>query len=156
MRQSETNMGESSSAALIWILKIFSQERYFDMVRVIARDATCTENDLTSNIIMDELNLSRRQFNFRISRLMVGRMVKKNNNRYSLTKFGEEAYNAIRIIESARRIQSRLKAVDMLKFSECSADEDVDKILNMLIHSEHVRELITQTSLHQFIGLERR
>ncbi|MGB8188376.1 MAG: hypothetical protein WCE91_02135, partial [Nitrososphaeraceae archaeon] len=51
---------------LIWILKIFSQERYFDMVRIIARDSTCTENNLTSKNIMDELNLTRRQFNFRI------------------------------------------------------------------------------------------
>lgn len=87
-------MGESSSAALIWILKVFSQERYFDIVRLIARDSACTENDLTSKNIMDELSLTRRQFNFRISRLTVGKQVKNVNNKYSLTEFGEEAYNA--------------------------------------------------------------
>jgi hypothetical protein len=53
MRQSVIGMRKSSSAALIWILKAFSQERYFDMVRIIARDSACTENDLTYKNIMD-------------------------------------------------------------------------------------------------------
>ena len=42
-----------------------------------------------------------------------------------------------------------LKAVDIVKFSECSVDEDMDRIINTLIHNEHLRELIRQTSLHQ-------
>jgi hypothetical protein len=149
MRQSVTGMRKSSSAALIWILKVFSQERYFDMVRIIARDSACTENDLTSKNIMDELSLTRRQFNFRISRLTVGKLVKKVNNKYSLTEFGEEAYNAIKIIENAARLQARIKAVDIIKFSECSVDEEMDRIINILIHNEHLRGLTTQTSPHQ-------
>lgn len=67
----------------IWILKVFSQERYVDVVRIIARDSACTKNDLTSKNIMDELNLTRMQFNFRISRLMVDKLVKKINNKYT-------------------------------------------------------------------------
>ena len=149
MRQFVTGMRKSSSAALIWILKVFSQERYFDMVRIIARDSTCTENNLTSKDIMGELNLTRRQFNFRISRLTVGKLVKKVNNKYSLTEFGEEADNAIKIIENATRVQARITAVDIIKFSEYSVDEEMDRIINSLIHNEHLRELITQTSLHQ-------
>ena len=64
---------------------------------------------------MDELSLTRRQFNFRISRLTVGKLVKKVNNKYSLTEFGEEVYNAIKIIENAARVQARVKAVDIHK-----------------------------------------
>jgi len=149
MRQSVTGMRKSSSAALIWILKVFSQERYFDLVRIIAKDSTCTENNLTSKNIMDELNLTRRQFNFRISRLTVGKLVKKVNNKYSLTEFGEEAYNAIKIIENATRVQARITAMKITKFSEYSVDEEMDRIINSLIHSVHLGELITQTSLHQ-------
>jgi predicted transcriptional regulator len=118
------------------------------MVRIIARDSICAENNLTSKNIMDELNLTRRQFNFRISRLTVGKLVKKVNNKYSLTEFGEEAYNAIKIIENATRVQARIKAVDIIKFSEYSVEE-MERIINTLIHNEHLRELITQTSLHQ-------
>jgi predicted transcriptional regulator len=149
MRQSVTGMRKSNSAALIWILKVFSQERYFDLVRVIAKDSTCTENNLTSKEIMDELNLTRRQFNFRISRLTVGKLVKKVNNKYSLTEFGEESYNAIKIIENATRVQARITAMKITKFSEYSVDEEMDRIINSLIHSVHLGELITQTSLHQ-------
>ena len=98
-------MKTSSSAAMIWILKVFSQERYFDMVRIIVR-FWLHKNDLTSKNIMDELNFTRRQFNFRISRLVVGKLVKKINNKYSLTEFGEEAYNVIKIIENATRVQA--------------------------------------------------
>jgi len=119
------------------------------MVRIIARDSTCTENNLTSKDIMDELNLTRRQFNFRISRLTVGKLVKRVNNKYSLTEFGEEVYNAIKIIENATRVQARITAVDIIKFSEYSVDEEMDRIINSLIHNEHLGELITQTSLHQ-------
>ena len=79
---------------------------------------------------------------------MVGKLVKKINNKYSLTEFGEEAYNAIKIIENATRVQATLKAVDIIKFSKCSIDEDMDRIIT-LIHNQHLRELITQTSLHQ-------
>jgi predicted transcriptional regulator len=149
MRQSVTGMRKSNSAALIWILKVFSQERYFDLVRVTAKDSTCTENNLTSKEIMDELNLTRRQFNFRISRLTVGKLVKKVNNKYSLTEFGEESYNAIKIIENATRVQARITAMKITKFSEYSVDEEMDRIINSLIHSVHLGELITQTSLHQ-------
>ena len=149
MRQSVTGMRKSNSAALIWILKVFSQERYFDLVRVIAKDSTCTENNLTSKEIMDELNLTRRQFNFRISRLTVGKLVKKVNNKYSLTEFGEESYNAIKIIENATRVQARITAMKITKFSEYSVNEEMDRIINSLIHSVHLGELITQTSLHQ-------
>jgi hypothetical protein len=149
MRQSVTGMRKSSSAALIWILKVFSQERYFDLVRIIAKDSTCTENNLTSKEIMDELNLTRRQFNFRISRLTVGKLVKKVNNKYSLTEFGEQTYNAIKIIENATRVQARITAMKITKFSEYSVDEEMDRIINSLIHSVHLGELITQTSLHQ-------
>ena len=151
MRQSVTGMRKSSSVALIWILKIFSQERYFDMVRIIARDSTCTENNLTSKNIMDELNLTRRQFNFRISRLTAGKLVNKVNNKYSLTEFGKEAYNAIKIIENATRVQARITAVDIKKFSEYSLDENMDMIISMPTHKEHLRKLITQTSLQQLI-----
>ena len=98
---------------------------------------------------MDELSLTRRQFNFRISRLTVGKLVKKVNNKYSLTEFGEEAYNAIKIIENAARVQARIKAVDIIKFSECSVDEEMDRIINTLIHNEPLRGLTTQTSPHQ-------
>jgi hypothetical protein len=97
---------------------------------------------------MDELNVTRRQFNFRISRLMVGKLIKKINNKYSLTEFVEEAYNAIKIIENATRVQATLKAVDIIKFSECSVDEDMDRIIR-LYTMNILRELITQTSLHQ-------
>ena len=149
MRQSVTGMRKSSSVALIWILKVFSQEQYSDIVRIIARDSVCTENDLTSKNIMDELNLTRRQFNFRISRLTAGKLVNKVNNKYSLTEFGKEAYNAIKIIENATRVQARITAVDIIKFSGYSVDEEMDRIINLLIHNEHLRELTTQTSLHQ-------
>ena len=142
-------MTKNKYTALIWILKVFSQERYFDLVRVIAKDSTCTENNLTSKEIMDELNLTRRQFNSRISRLTVGKLVKKVNNKYSLTEFGEEAYNAIKIIENATRVQARITAMKIAKFSEYSVDEEMDRIINSLIHSVHLGELITQTSLHQ-------
>jgi hypothetical protein len=98
---------------------------------------------------MDELSLTRRQFNFRISRLTVGKFVKKVNNKYSLTESGEEAYNAIKIIENAARVQARVKAVDIIKFSECSVDEEMDRIINTLIHNEPLRGLTTQTSPHQ-------
>ena len=151
MRQSVTGMRKSSSAVLIWILKVFSQEQYSDIVRIIARDSVCTENDLTSKNIMDELNLTRRQFNFRISRLTIGKLVKEVNNKYSLTEFGKEAYSAIKIIENATRVQARIKAVDIIKFSEYSLDEDMDMIISTHTHNEHLRELITQTSLQQLI-----
>ena len=79
----------------------------------------------------------------------MGKLVKKVNNKYSLTEFGEEAYNAIKIIENATRVQARIKAMKITKFSEYSVDEEMDRIINSLIHNEHLRELITQTSLHQ-------
>ena len=96
MRQTAAGMRKSSSAALIWFLKIFSQERYYQIVMLIARHSFCTENDLTSKNIMGELNLTRRQFDSRISRLTMGKLVKKVNNKYSLTEFGEEVYNSIK------------------------------------------------------------
>ena len=137
MRQSAAGMRKSSSAALIWILKIFSQERYHQMVRLIGRHSFCTENDLTSKNIMGELNLTRRQFDSRISRLTMGKLVKKVNNKYSLTEFGEEVYNSIKIIDNAVRVQARIKSVNMIKFSDCPANEDMDRIINTLIHNEH-------------------
>lgn len=45
-------------------------------------------------------------------------------------------------MENATRVQARLGAVDIMKFSECSVGEEVDRIINTLIHIEHLRELL--------------
>ena len=98
---------------------------------------------------MGELNLTRRQFDSRISRLTMGKLVKKVNNKYSLTEFGEQVYNSIKIIDNAVRVQARIKSVNMIKLSDCPANEVMDRIINTLIHNEHLGELITQTPLHE-------
>ena len=67
----------------------------------------------------------------------MGKLVKKVNNKYSLTEFGEEVYNSIKIIDNAVRVQARIKSVNMIKFSDCPANEDMDRIINTLIHNEH-------------------
>lgn len=49
-------------------------------------------------------------------------------------------------MENATRVQARLGAVDIIKFSECSVGEEVDRIINTLIHIEHLRELLPKIS----------
>ena len=94
-------MGTLNSETVGSILKIFSNERHIDLIKIIANDEEGRQRS-TPEFLSDKFALNKRDFNSRIERLMNLGLLDMINNHYCLTKLGKEIYDSLIMIENAR------------------------------------------------------
>jgi hypothetical protein len=93
-----------------------------------------------SNILISKLNLTRKQYYSRISKLVKVDLVVRRNGKYFLTSLGKIVYDAQKIIGNAVGDYWKLKAVDTLKITDQMPKEEYNKIINALIENEKIKE----------------
>ena len=70
-------------------------------------DHVCNHDvNLTPDYLRNKLNLTKREFNSRIEVLMSYDLVDMVNNRYILTTLGNDAYDSLRILDNAIKMQN--------------------------------------------------
>ena len=102
--------------------------------------------DGTSEILISELNLSRKQFYSRMSCLMECGLVKRKNGKYMLTSFGKIIYSVIMTVKRASECYSRLKVIDVLESSnDHILREELDKIIDVLLEGNpQIRQVVVK------------
>ena len=65
------------------------------------------EVNLTPDYLRKNLNLTKREFNSRIEVLMNCDLVDMHNNQYILTTLGNDAYDSLRIINNAIKMNEK-------------------------------------------------
>ena len=95
-------MGTSNSDTVGSILKIFSNEKHLDLIKIIANDGKWKQHS-TPQFLSDKFDLNKRDLNSRIERLMTLGLVDMINNHYCLTQLGKEIYDSLIMIENASR-----------------------------------------------------
>lgn len=94
-----------------------------------------------SDILISKLNLTRKQYYSRISKLVKVDLVVRRNRKYFLTSLGKIVYTAQTIIAKALHDYWRLKAIDELELAEQDIPkEEYHKIIDLLIDNEKIRE----------------
>ena len=86
---------KSASVSKLQILEVISDQICINIFNAIAKDTTNSEN------LMKLLNLTRKQYYARSSRLLKTGLIRKENREFNLTSFGQLVYHSQLKIASA-------------------------------------------------------
>jgi hypothetical protein len=121
------------------ILNIFSDERYIDLVKIIAKE---TRQLRTPDSIRNKLNVTKKDLNAMMGRLVPLGIIDMINDQYELTRQGKEIFQSLMMIEDATKIYYRLDAVDIL---EGRGEEEIVKLIDTMEFNKGLKQLIRQT-----------
>ena len=119
------------------ILESISDEKALGLFKTIALAKPDSE------ILITKTQLSRKQYYSRMSVLMRSGLVKRNKGRYALTAFGKVVYDIEITIEIALENLWKLRAVDLVQVEEALSKEEQTKILDTLIDSAKIKDVLT-------------
>jgi predicted transcriptional regulator len=118
------------------VLASISDKQSLELFRYIAVTNGDSEN------LRTKINLTRKQYYSRLSRMTNAGIVKRKNGRHSLTAFGRVVYDAQTIIEKAVNNYWKLKAVDSLEMSEDLPKEERLKLIDNLLDNKDIKEIL--------------
>jgi Mn-dependent DtxR family transcriptional regulator len=118
------------------ISKIFSDERYIELLKVIAKE------DRTPDFIRKKLNVTKKDLNTMMGRLVPLGIIDMINDQYELTRQGKEIFESLMMIEDATKIYYRLDSVDIL---EGIGEEEIVKLIDRMEFNKGLKQLIIQT-----------
>jgi predicted transcriptional regulator len=128
------------------ILKMESVANIFSAVSddksLLLFNTIAVSNSESSDMLLTNLNLTKKQYYSRISGLVKANLVTKRSGKYFLTTFGKIVYDAVTTIGKAIGEYWKLKAVDTLKSDQLLPTDEYNKIINTLIDNERVREVL--------------
>ena len=126
----------NSTVSKLQVLKVISDQISIDIVTAISNNVTNSDN------IMQILDLTRKQYYSRCSRLSNIGLVIKQNGEMMLTSFGRLVYNAQLKIANAFSYSSQLRMVDTIK-SHSGLSEDQQKIIiDKLLDDSQLKNLV--------------
>ena len=111
--------------------------------RALAVYKTIASEKPNSNLLITKIQLTRKQYYSRISRLIKTGLVKRENGRYTLTSFGKVIYDIQITIEIALENFWKLKAIDSLQAADGTlSKEEQTRVLDLLIQNDKIKEVI--------------
>ena len=99
----------------------------------------------SSDILINQLKLTRKQYYSRITRLVKAGLVKRQKGRYFLTSFGTVIYDAQRLLGNAVKNYWKLKAIDSLGVAnkiDSMPKEERNKIIDQMINNRQIKEIL--------------
>lgn len=128
---------KSASVSNLQILQVISDQICINILNAIAKDTTNSES------LMKLLNLTRKQYYNRSSRLLKIGLIKKENREFKLTSFGQLVHHSQLKIASALEHSSELKAIDVLRSDSWMSEDQQNSIIDKLIDDPEIKMLIT-------------
>ena len=119
------------------VLTAISDKQSLELFRYIAG----TNGD--SDALRAKLNLTRKQYYSRLSRMTKAGLVKRKNGKHFLTAFGKVVYDAQTIIEKAVNNFWKLKAVDSLEQSGDLPEEERLKLIDGLLDNNDIKQILS-------------
>ncbi len=105
--------------------------------------------DYDSDLLINKLGLSRKEYYMRVSRLMKVGLASRKRGKYYLTLLGKIVYQAQLTIDHAVNIYPKLKAVDLLEKSYDIPEEERSKVISFLLGNDPVKNILLQKSCSQ-------
>ena len=111
--------------------------------RALAVYKTIASQKANSNLLITKMQLTRKQYYSRISKLIKTGLVKRENGRYTLTSLGKVIYDIQITIEIALENFWKLKAIDSLQAADSTLSrEEQTKVLDVLIQNDKIKKVI--------------
>lgn len=118
------------------VLAAISDKQSLELFRYIAD----TNGD--SEALRAKINLTRKQYYSRLSRMTKVGLVKRKNGKHFLTAFGKVVYDAQKTIEKAVDIFWKLKAIDSLELSGELPQEERAKLIDNLLDNKEIKQIL--------------
>ena len=118
------------------VLAAISDKQSLELFRYIAD----TNGD--SDALRAKINLTRKQYYSRLSRMTKVGLVKRKNGKHFLTAFGKVVYDAQKTIEKAVDIFWKLKAIDSLELSGELPQEERAKLIDNLLDNKEIKQIL--------------
>jgi hypothetical protein len=115
------------------LLQVISDQICIDIVTAISNNVTNPEN------LMQILDLTRKQYHSRCSRLSSMGLVSKQNGELMLTSFGRLVYNAQLKIANAFLHSSELRMIDAIKSHSGLSEDQQKTIIDKLLDDSQLK-----------------
>jgi hypothetical protein len=126
-------------------LKALSDDKTLILFEMIARQELHPYN------VMTKLGLTKRQYYSRMLSMLAAGLIRRKNGVYSVTSFGKVVYKAQTLIGKGVSIQWKLSAIDSIeKNSTALLQEELDRLMNLLIDNDEIREIIGQHPVKRY------
>jgi predicted transcriptional regulator len=119
------------------ILNIFSDERYTELLKIIAKEGHQLR---MPDFIGKKLNVTKKDLNAMMGRLVPLGIIDMINDQYELTRQGKEIFESLIMIEDATKIYHRLEPVNILE-----GEEEIVKLIDRMEFNKGLKQLIKQT-----------
>jgi hypothetical protein len=127
-------------------------ERLAEVIRIISDDKSVLllktiflASGDTSEVLKTRSKLGRKQYYSKMSRMSKAGLVKRQKGRYFVTAFGKVIYDAHRLLASAVKNYTKLKAIDSLNVANQdlvpTAEERVN-IIERMIGNQQIRQIL--------------
>ena len=102
---------------------------------------TIALSSANTDILINRLGLTKKQYYPRIYDLRRVGLIRKNNAKYHLTAFGKVVYEGQKLIGKGIQDYWKLKAIDSIESFEISTNER-DKIIDAMIQTEEIKNIL--------------
>ena len=120
------------------VLSAIADDASLELFKLIAGTSASSE------VLRGKIMLTRKQYYSRLYRLTQSGLVKRRDNRYSLTALGKVLYDAQATLESALENYWKIKAIDSLGGSGEIPAEEHKKIVESLIQDKEIKGILVK------------
>jgi len=118
------------------VLKAVSDSKSLDMFRSIAKGS------VESEVLKETKGLSKKQYHFRMRRLLKAGLVQRIKGRFSLTCLGAVVYHAQLIVEKGVNNYWKLKAIDSIQSSAEIGQHERTKLIKTIIDDSGIESIL--------------
>ena len=130
-------VSKKNSESLAVVINLISEDKSL----LIFKTIFLASGDSSVNL-RTHLNLTKKQYYSRISRLTKAGLVNRQKGRYFVTAFGKVIYDAQRLLGSAVKNYWKLKALDSLAANDKVPKEERSKIIDLMISNPQIKEIL--------------
>ena len=130
---------KNAAISSLHVLEAISDQISVNILDAIAKDVTNSGN------LMQLLNLTRKQYYDRSTRLLNIGLIRRKNGEFYLTSFGQMIHNSLLKIASALKHSTELRAIDVLRSDPGMSEDQQKSFIDNLIDDPELKRLITST-----------
>ena len=118
------------------VLKAVSDSKSLDMFRSIAKGR------IESEVLKQTKELSKKQYHFRMRRLLKAGLIQRIKGSFSLTCLGAVVYHAQLIVEKGVNNYWKLKAIDSIQSSAEIGQHERTKLIKTIIDDSGIESIL--------------
>ncbi len=135
-------MQASSPVDLEAILHAVCKEEQLDLIKLIANERKDLNVSLTPLNIMRVLNITKRELDTAIEKLMTLSLVDMMGGGYSLTRLGKDVYEVLSVIEVATKLSSKLNGIETQKLAKGLDNQELDRLMERILLNANLKEFV--------------